>query len=96
MVTDFDIELAERREKSDARLWTALMEHADAYQLSRDDELLNNFAIVCHWTREKNDGRSRYTTHFHVPEVPYHIAEGLFATGLRIVQSGDPNEDEEE
>ena len=82
----------DRSARADSALWTAIMDHAASYELARPDELLNHFAIVCHWTREEADGRSRYTTHFHTPEVPLHVAEGLFWRGIQLVN--DTSEDD--
>lgn len=90
-----DAEVGERRERADALLWSAIMEHADAYQLSRDGEFVNHFGIIVHWQPEVSTGDSRYTAHFHTPQVPDHVARGLFHTGLKLVDDTRFAEDDE-
>lgn len=70
-------------------LRAAILRHADAYDLSADDEMLSSFALVAHWQKVEADDRSRYTTHFHSPSVPTHIAIGLFTVGVKIANSDD-------
>jgi hypothetical protein len=79
-----DDELREKRETADARLWSAIVEHADAYMLSEDGEMLSQFAVIAQWEGEVADEHSRYTTHFHSPIIPTHVAEGLFWHALNL------------
>lgn len=79
----------EHRALADAKLRQAIEYHAEAYQLDRDDEMLNVFGVIAHWTTAEEDGLSRYTTHFHVPTVPGYVARGLFGTALHIVDDDD-------
>lgn len=72
------------RDEADQQLAKAIADHAEAFGLSQDDEMLSDYAVIAHWTREVADGRSRYTTHYHTPSVPNHIAVGLFSTGADL------------
>lgn len=77
------------RAEADEHLANAIREHADAYNLSRDDELLGSFAVIAHWQKVVDDGHSRYTTHFERATVPNHIARGLLGEGLRCLDQTD-------
>jgi len=72
------------RDEADTMLRSAIEQHAQAFGLSRDDELLNEYGVIAHWQAAVADGSSRYTTHFHQPTVPNHIAVGLFVAGQRL------------
>ena len=83
-MTDNEVEL--RRAKADDQMRAAILEHADAYMLSRDDEMLNQFALIVHWATVEADGKSRYSTHYHSDDVPGHVAYGLFSYGAQLCQ----------
>jgi hypothetical protein len=73
------------RDEADSLLRAAIEQHAEAFGLHRDGEMLSSYGVIAHWQVEIDDGHSRYTTHFHTPTVPMHIATGLFAAGQRLV-----------
>lgn len=77
------------RDQADSMLREAIQAHADAFRLSRDDEMLSEYAIVACWQPQVEDGVSRYTTHFHMPSVPLHSGLGLFDIGARLIWEGD-------
>jgi hypothetical protein len=72
-------------DEAESALRQAIIDHAEAHGLTRDDELLSEYAIIACWQAEIADGRSRYTTQFHLPSVPSHIALGLFSAGEQLV-----------
>lgn len=72
------------RDEADAVLRSAIEQHAVAFELHRDDELLSEFAVVANWQKIESDGNSRYTTHFHQETIPNHIAVGLFDIGRQL------------
>lgn len=76
------------REQADARLRAALQAHADAYEMTPENALLGDYAVVVHWSPIEGDRDAPYTTHYHTARVPNHIAQGLFQVGLDIA-SGD-------
>lgn len=74
--------------EADEALRRAILDHAAAYDLADDDEMLSDFAVVAHWQPVVEDGESRYTTHFARSPCPSHVAVGLFTTGARLVVEG--------
>ncbi len=70
---------------ADEAISTAIRAHADAYGLSEDDEMLSDYAIIAHWQRIEDDGRSRYTLHLPRMSVPNHIVVGLFTIGISLI-----------
>ncbi len=83
-----DDPIAMTRDEADSLLRKALIEHARAYGLLESDELLSDYAVVAHWQRVEDDDRSRYTTVYSRPQVPTHVAVGLFRTGERLADGG--------
>lgn len=77
------------RDEADEMLRGAIIAHAEAYDLCHPGEMLSEYAIIGCWQPEVADGRSRYTTQFHLPSVPNHIALGLFSAGEQLVWEGD-------
>ena len=75
-------------DEADRALWKAVLDHAAAYGLADDAEMLSDFAVVAHWQPVVEDGTSRYTTQFARSPTPTHVAAGLFATGERLVLEG--------
>jgi hypothetical protein len=51
--------------------------------------LLNEYAVVVHWQKVTEDGSSRYSTHYHSPVIPGHVAVGLFRIAERLVLDED-------
>lgn len=74
------------KDEADAMLRNAILEHTRAYGM-HDNEWLSEFAIVACWSTLDDDGKTRYTTHYHSPEIPHHVAVGLFTTGLSCAVS---------
>jgi hypothetical protein len=67
------------KDEADQDLRQAIINHAIAYEITDvDDELLSEYAVVAHWQKIEADGNSRYTTHYHTPTIPNHVAVGLF------------------
>ncbi len=73
--------------EADEALAAAIRDHAVAYDIADpDSELLGDYAVIANWQPVDGDEReSRYTTHFHRPCVPSHIATGLFVTASNVV-----------
>ena len=75
-------------------LHRAIIDHARACDLTHDDELLSDWAIVSNWQPvETGDGESRYITQFMSDHVPMHVAAGLFEVGARVIW--EPGEDDQ-
>lgn len=74
-------------DEADEELAEAIRCHAAAYDLNETGELLGDYAVVAYWVPADTagDGESRYTTHFSRPNVPTHIAVGLFSTAADLV-----------
>lgn len=68
----------------------AIIDHAVAFDIvDLDEEMLDHFAVVGQWQKVTEDTRTHYTTAFHSPHVPYHIAKGLYGTGLELIYKED-------
>lgn len=72
------------KDEADAALAMAIRAHADAYEIARDDDMLNTYAVIAHWIKPIEDEKSYYTTHYSESSLPEHITEGLFRVGVRI------------
>ena len=78
------------KEQADVLLRDALIAHANAYDLVRSGELLDQYAVICAWTPPIGErGTHNYTTCFHQENVPTHVALGLFDLGSTLVTEGD-------
>jgi hypothetical protein len=77
------------KEEADTNLHRAIYDHAMAYSIAESDELISEFAVIANWQKHVADGRSQYSTHFHTPSVPNHVAVGLFAMGQKISYQDD-------
>ncbi len=59
------------KEEADNNLRKAIIEHAVAYEMYDEPEImLNHYFIVAHWV--ENDGASLYTHHLHTEDAPTH------------------------
>lgn len=68
----------------------AIRDHAEAFDMTSDGEMLSDWAIIAAWVPVGGSmGETNYTTHFHNEEVPSHTAIGLFRTGELIVREDD-------
>lgn len=79
------------RDEADQALSQAIADHAAAYGISEpDDEMLSEFVVVAAWIRNvSGSGTTHYTTQYHTPEIPAHVACGLLRLGEDIVRSDD-------
>jgi hypothetical protein len=77
------------REDADTALAQAIRDHAEAYGIAEDGDMLNEYGVVAHWQAVTDDGQSRYTTHFARPTVPTHVAVGLFSVAVDLVGDED-------
>lgn len=77
------------------RLRQAIIDHATAIGIAEPEiEMLNDFAVVCHWQKVEDDGLgSRYSAHYSSESVPAHTAIGLFTIGLDFAQSKPEDDD---
>lgn len=77
------------REQADEQLRKAIVDHAAAYEIFADGEVLDQFGIIAMWQQmnptDEEDAGHRYTTQFHQNTVPDHVARGLFATALTFI-----------
>jgi hypothetical protein len=75
------------RRAADEGLMRAIIDHAYAYGLFEEGELLGDYAIVAHWqTIDVDDGRSRYTIHYPGQTIPRHVAIGLLSMGIALIE----------
>lgn len=75
------------RAEADEQLANAIRNHAITAGIANPDaELLDSYAIIACWAPVEGDGTHTYTTHFDHPEVPTHVAVGLFAYGAQLAQ----------
>lgn len=67
------------RHEADEQLRKAIADHADAYDLREDGDLLNEFIVVAAWMPRDydDDRRTTYTTHLPDGYLPHHVALGL-------------------
>lgn len=71
------------KEEADTNLRQAITDHAEAYGLNAEEgEMLSDFAVVASWIPRVSNGRTNYTQHFHMEEIPTHVAAGLWKTAL--------------
>lgn len=73
------------RHEADEQLRRAIADHADAYDLLGEGELMTDFVVVAAWLMPDLDGerRTAYTTHLPEGWLPNHVALGLFQVGCR-------------
>lgn len=81
MSSDAEIESTER-------LRAAIADH----QAAADDGIpvdgfITDFAYIAAVADPARPGRTQYVVGYHAPEVPEHVAVGLFDTALSIAQS---------
>lgn len=83
------------RHETDEQLRKAIADHAAAYDLLDDGELLTEFVVIAAWLPPDYDGerRSIYTTHLPDGYLPNHVALGLMDVGRRHFIEG-PDEDD--
>lgn len=77
------------RDEADAQLAQAIANHAEAFGITAEDELLGDYAVIAHWQRVEQDGRCRYSTQYSHDNMPRHIAVGLFTTGASFAAEDD-------
>ena len=80
------------RDEADEALRKAILDHAEAYEITDGDLMLSEYAVVGSWQPVEANGRTFYTTQFDRPNVPTHIAVGLFNVGASL---SDIDEDDE-
>ena len=73
------------KDEADAQLLKAIFDHAEAYEMSLEDHLLSEYAVIASWTPPEGNGETSYTIGYHKSDVPNHIAKGLFGVALDIV-----------
>jgi hypothetical protein len=74
------------KHEADEQLSKAIRDHADAYAITPEGEvLLSDFAVIAHWQNVEGDGKSKYTTHYASDYVPAHVAYGLFYVGIDLL-----------
>jgi hypothetical protein len=78
------------RDDADAGLAQAIRDHAAAYDMADPGEMLNDYAVIAHWQTITDTGDCPYTVHYHRPNVPNHVAVGLFDQGVRIAAEDTP------
>jgi hypothetical protein len=88
------------KEEADNALREAIFNHAEAYGLTAEDELMSDYAIIVHWQQisaEESQYVSRYTTQYSRQSLPHHVSQGLFQAGVDINRwIPDRRTDEEE
>lgn len=77
------------REEADQNLAKAIADHAEAYELAYDDEMLMTYACVSAWAKVEADGSTRYNMHFRSAEVPMHEAAGLLKVAAELIWESD-------
>lgn len=83
------------RHEADEQLRKAIVDHAEAYDLTESGDLLNDFVVLGAWMPEDYDGdrRTAYTTHLPDGYLPHHVALGLIEVGrsnlLDVSDDGD-------
>lgn len=82
------------RDEADNQLRKAIIDHAEAYDIDQEGELLSEYAVIASWQKVEDNGRHYYTTQFHTPTVPNHVAVGLFQVGQRLVWDSDDEGDD--
>lgn len=73
------------KDEASSQLRKAIEDHAKAFGLYKDDELLDHYGVIAAWVRVEDNGKTYYTTHFHTEKVPMHVAAGLFHTAEFLV-----------
>ena len=74
------------KHEADEQLSKAIREHAEAYSVTPEGEvLLSDFIIVANWQLIESDGKSKYTTHYATETVPAHVAYGLLYVGIDLL-----------
>lgn len=77
-------------EQATEALHKAIVDHAAAHELSRDDEILSEWAVISNWQALTSDeGTSRYVTQFTSDQVPMHVAAGLFEVASSVIWEDD-------
>lgn len=78
--------------EADQKLADAILEHAKAYGNVKDGEFLGDWAVIAAWSTLELTGDTTYTTSFSAPEIPTHIAVGLFQVGINLTLEEDEEE----
>ena len=83
------------KDEADNALRKAIMDHAEAYDLAENYELLDQYAVIAFWQKLVDTGSSNYTIHFHTPHIPAHSAFGLFKAAEQLVLEQRFEDDDE-
>lgn len=80
------------RDDADAQLRKAIQDHAKAWGICDEDELLSSWVIVAHWQKVEANGLSNYTTQFDGNQMPTHVSVGLLHTGIHLITHEEQEE----